>query len=375
MKSDRAIALGLGLVAVLTGAAGDTRPSASNGIPVVRIIYLVPSDRVPQEGYRLALEKTIREMQAFYGSQLGGKTFLLHDPVVEIVRTQHPLTWFQTDAPGSSDAGRYWESILDDGFHRTGGRFNDPMNRWIFFIDADPLCGQYEGGTSGVALLSANDMRGQICDGNYDDCVKGPSDLAGPCRWVGGLGHELGHSFNLPHPTPGTCPDPDSSCSHALMWTGYGAFPNAYLLPSDEDSLLHSVETRQFFVDFTPPPLDFACSDGCPPERPEGLTAVALGNVVDLQWPPSADATGYAIWRGAAEFDSPVLIADGLAAPSYVDSSVVIGETYWYRVTASNAIGISGNSNAASTIVAPPPARLQIRPGRGNVHPRSVDRP
>jgi cold shock protein len=49
---------------------------------------------------------------------------------------------------------------LADGFALTGGRFFDPENRWIFYLDADPACGQITGGTSGVALLPANDLRG-----------------------------------------------------------------------------------------------------------------------------------------------------------------------------------------------------------------------
>jgi hypothetical protein len=226
------------------------------------MIYLVPSDRAFNKIYRRKMERAIRELQAFYGHQLGGKTFSLHNPVVEVVRTAHPVSWYTTNAPASSFDLRFWESVTSDGFTLTQGNFNDPENRWIFYIDADPLCGQLVGGTSGVALLPLNDLRGLSCQANQPVCSGDPPDADGFCRWVGGLGHELGHAFRLNHPTPGTCPAADQGCDHALMWLGYRTFPNAYLLPSDQQSLLTSPETRDFFRALRLKPVA-PCETGC----------------------------------------------------------------------------------------------------------------
>ena len=47
-------------------------------------------------------------------------------------------------------------------------------------------------------------------------------------RWIGGAGHELGHTFGLTHP-PG-CAEGLPSCDDAcLMWLGYLLYPNTYL--------------------------------------------------------------------------------------------------------------------------------------------------
>jgi hypothetical protein len=244
-------------------AKESVEPDTSGAVPTVRMVYLVPSDRNRKDSYRQKMELAIRELQAFYRSKLGGKTFSLHNPVVEVVQTAHPVSWYTKDAPASSDSQRFWESVTTDGLTLMHGDFDDPENRWVFYIDADPLCGQGVGGTSGVALLPANDLRGLTCQTNRPVCPNESPDTAGFCRWVGGLGHELGHSFNLEHPVPGTCPVPDPNCDHALMFLGYRTFPDAYLLLSDKDNLLTSPATKNFFRALRPAPVK-SCKKGCP---------------------------------------------------------------------------------------------------------------
>ncbi|HVF51074.1 MAG TPA: hypothetical protein VNA19_13350 [Pyrinomonadaceae bacterium] len=206
----------------------------------VRAIYLVPADKQFQEEYRAAIERAMRQLQAWYRTELNGSTFALHSPVVEVHVTSHTSDWYSNN-PRSSFAGNFWENSLSDGFALTGGGFDDPNNRWLYFIDADPKCTQYMGGTHGVALLAANDLRGLTGGQNIPPCAGDRPDNGGKCRWVGGLGHELGHAFDLPHPP--TCEDnnPATSCpSSTLMYLGYASFPNTFLLDSDKTKLLAS---------------------------------------------------------------------------------------------------------------------------------------
>jgi hypothetical protein len=338
---------------------------AASVAPQVRAVYLVPSDRVPHEGYRIGIEKAIRQLQIFYRNELGsGKTFSLHDPVVEVLATPHPVSWYQMDAPASWEAGRFWEAVLYDGFALTGGTFDDPNNRWVFYVDADPLCTQIVGATNGVALLPRNDLRGLVCDGNTPPCQGDDPDLGAVCRWVGGLGHELGHAFNLPHPTPGSCPPPDTACQFALLLFGYGTYPNAYLLPSDKDSLVNSPQTAEFFTVLDPGPLSYACGDGCPPSRPTGLSATGQAGRVVLNWNPSAGAASYRVWRSAGENSSFDVIASSVGTTSFDDTSVTPGSTYRYFITAQNSIGQSGNSNAATAMVPTPLVFYTVPPCR-----------
>lgn len=216
-------------------------PNFSDAIPSVqkevRIVYLVPSDKSIRQEYLTGTAVAIGHLQAFYQSQLGsGFAFSLHSPVVEVFQTSHSAAFYSTGA-NSSQIG-FWTSVLGDGFALSGGGFDDPNNRWIYYVDADPLCGQVTGGTNGVALLPSNDLRGLSGQANLSPCVGQPPDLGGVCRWVGGLGHELGHAFGLPHPPgcdQGTCSD---FARHSLMYLGYIDYPNTYFLDADKTALL-----------------------------------------------------------------------------------------------------------------------------------------
>lgn len=218
-------------------ASAAAAESSAQGARQVRVIYLVPSDRNVRADYQNEAAKAISNLQRFYRDQLGGGlAFSLHAPAVEVYQTPHAAAFYST----GSGSGSFWGRVLDDGFALTGGGFNDPNNRWVFYVDADPACGQGIGGTQGVALLAANDLRGLTGQPNVPLCPNEPPDRFGVNRWVGGLGHELGHTFDLPHP-PGCDAGHCSGGSHAansLMWTGYAIYPNTYLLDENKAQLL-----------------------------------------------------------------------------------------------------------------------------------------
>ena len=213
---------------------------------LVRIIYLVPTDKVLRDDYRTGITNSILHIQNFYQNELGeGRRFTLHAPIVESYTLSHPANYYRSTLSGTG-APQYiwfWENVLNEGFALTGGGFNDPNNRWIFHIDADLLCGQIIGGTSGVAVMAANDFRGLVGEQNIPACSGEPPDNSGYFRWVGGGAHELGHSWNLPHPPgcggAGGCTG-GPTAANSLMWLGYALYPNTYLLASDKVTLLNT---------------------------------------------------------------------------------------------------------------------------------------
>jgi hypothetical protein len=219
-------------------ATGQEVSIARQDTHTVRVVYLVPSDRLIHSEYKAAIADAIANVQGWYHHELDGKTFLLRTGkravIVEIYVTSHVASWYTTNPNGCDVSIQFWCNALGDGFTVTGGDFNDPLNIWLFYIDADPACGQITGGTSGVALLPANDLRGLVGQPNQPPCVEEPPDTAGICRWVGGLAHELGHAFKLPHPSGCQDSDPATDCpSDALLWLGFRDYPETYLLPED----------------------------------------------------------------------------------------------------------------------------------------------
>lgn len=199
------------------GAGGDQDKT-------VRVVYLVSGDRQVRTNYLQALEKAIRELQGWYARQLQGPTFKLHQPVVEVARSGQQASWFSSHPDGSNRDDWGFNNTLAEAGRLLGARYGDPHYIWVVYSDGPGDKGR---GGSGVACLPENDLLGLI---GLHPTQKDPA------RWVGGLGHELGHAFGLPHPAD-TQRDGD-----ALMWAGfYGKYPApTYLTESDKKTLLRS---------------------------------------------------------------------------------------------------------------------------------------
>jgi hypothetical protein len=215
--------------------------NAKKAVKVVRIVYLVPADRAVREDYADHLKAAVRHLQIWFRNELGDSTtFSINKPVVEVVQTSQVAAWYSTNPAGEYSLW-FWNNVLADAFALTGGMFLDPNNIWVFYIDSDPGCGQAIGAAAGVALLPANDLRGLAGETNIPPCVGDQPDTAGVCRWVGGLGHELGHAFGLPHPPTCEDGDPATVCpSNTLLWLGYITYPQTFLLEEDKGTLAQS---------------------------------------------------------------------------------------------------------------------------------------
>ncbi|WP_266365502.1 Ig-like domain-containing protein [Tellurirhabdus rosea] len=200
--------------------------------PRVRLIYLIPTDKEPSETVIRGIERAAYHLQIWYHRALGnGRTFAIGDRV-EVVRMVHPSDWFVNNIVGNWTYS-FWNNVTTEGFRYTGGRYNDPQNVWVYYIDADNGKDQIGGAAaSGVVVLSGYDVRG-VSGG------RGFFDWEGICRYTGGLGHEIGHAFGLPHPAG--CDQNQSGCDwNALLWTGYANYPNTYLTVFDKDILNRS---------------------------------------------------------------------------------------------------------------------------------------
>ena len=224
----------------------------------VRFIYLVPSDKAEKPEYKLSIANAAKHLQMWYKLQLGNnKSFNLTEPIVEVYKSSHDTNWYSTN-PDADWAGvwKFWFNAVNDAFALSGGSFNDPNNFWIIYIDALPTCPmQQGGGLNGVAAMGANDLRGLIGQSWLPICDEVIPDYS-PCRYVGGLGHELGHAFGLPHP-PGCDDGQPVACDYSsIMFTGYLDFPNTYFSMNEKTVLnsspfINEVSIKECNIDCT----------------------------------------------------------------------------------------------------------------------------
>jgi len=94
------------------------------------------------------------------------------------------------------------------------------------------------------------------------------------------------------------------------------------------------------------------------PSPPANLQAYGTGSSIVLNWEPplytgGSTITNYRIYRGTASGTETLLTTLGNVS-TYTDTGVAVGTTYYYYVTAVNAVGESNRSNEVSATVLPP---------------------
>jgi hypothetical protein len=94
------------------------------------------------------------------------------------------------------------------------------------------------------------------------------------------------------------------------------------------------------------------------PGTPTNLTTTPANAQVVLAWTAPVDdggsaITGYKLYRSATSGGTYSLIASPTAL-TYTDTGLTNGQTYWYKVSAVNAIGVGVNCTAVSALVPQP---------------------
>ncbi len=149
-----------------------------------------------------------------------------------------------------------------------------------------------------------------------------------PCRW----GDYSGASAD---------PAPDLTCPTGAVWLS-GEWNAASTDPSGTD--WRTWNWQALPAQCTPAPAR--------PGAPTLTSATAGNGSVDLSWtPPASDGgsaiTAYDVYRGTSS-GGEMLLAGGVSGTTYHDASLANGTTFFYQVTAVNAVGEGPRSNELS---------------------------
>ncbi len=216
MKTRKLFAALLLVLLVRVGFGETNQPSSC-----VRFIYMVSSDREVKEEYTKAIEDAARSIQKWYAGQLDGAGFALHDPIVEVIKSDKSAAWF-TENPCRTHRDNWgFRNSLSELTRLCGARPGRDGFAWVVYSDGPGNKGR---AIPGYAYLPEDDLLGLV---GRHPTQKDPN------RWIGGLGHELGHALGLPHPK-------DTKKHHrAIMWAGfYGYYPNGAYLTDEDKAIL-----------------------------------------------------------------------------------------------------------------------------------------
>jgi hypothetical protein len=228
--------------AALSGCGGfeasptDPTPTPPFPTPVgqtVRLVYAVPSDRAYRGDHAAGITAAFADLQNWYRIQLGGATFTLYASQPETCELPQDADYFRADT---------WTRVMNGVQNCIPlASYDSPQYRWAIYADVVHECdtpGRIGAAMRGVTIMGRADLDG--LSGNFvtGDC--GPVQQRPLGRWIGGAGHELGHTFGLPHPA--ACQQGGMGfCDHnLLMWTGYLTYPDTYFDEDEKARLLES---------------------------------------------------------------------------------------------------------------------------------------
>ena len=199
----------------------------------VRVIYAAPSDREFRPDHSEGIAHAIVDLQSWYRRELGGLTFSLYEAPPEFCQMSEPADYYGT--------GNAWAKVEAAVQHSAPVKGGHPDFVWVVYPDVEESCEEDHelgAGGPGLTILHRGDLEGVTNPGPYFYRDEGPYDgTLG--RWIGGLGHELGHAFGLPHP-PG-CDEGLPTCDDdALIASGYGSYPETYLRADNKEFLIRS---------------------------------------------------------------------------------------------------------------------------------------
>ena len=210
------------LFILLLSACGGSGSDTPTG-PRVSILYAVAQDGEAQD--KAALNNALDTVQAWYKSELNGKTFVGN---VQSCSLPNVADYYAVDSRSK---------VLEDVASCESVKLDDSNTRWLIYADVTHECrtpGALELSDETVNVFSRLELDGLTGRGYADDC--GNVYERSPQYYEGQMAHALGLSLGLRYPAG--CFEDKSNCDEdSLMWTGYTQFPDTYLSENDKTEL------------------------------------------------------------------------------------------------------------------------------------------
>jgi len=190
----------------------------TNPIQYSVLVYLMtPNDQTFNPDYYRAVKSTILNIQDWYKTQMGGKTFLMNPVVVDTLTGFHPTAWYRTDnGPGiSGNSVQAYHNVVYELKQLLGARYDTVHYDYMVWVPSDFPDETIPRGVGVEGLDNLNHLTQEYHD-----------------AWIGAAGHALGHSFGLPEVA---VPNADG-----IMSEGYPHYPNCVLQSFEKDSLNRS---------------------------------------------------------------------------------------------------------------------------------------
>jgi hypothetical protein len=182
-----------------TAGAGGSGSSGCKGGKVVHFVYFVEADQTLNEAHRNDIEKQAFAFQKYWFDQLG-VTFYLNEPVVDVIKADHPASWYLTNPDGIHGSDDRWfrlGNVKNEVYRKLGISNFDPNHRVVNYPTT-----RHDGrvgGNFGGAWMDGDDMTCIATNGvNY------PYDDRNPAHCLGHVAHEFGHVLGLDHEGPMT---------------------------------------------------------------------------------------------------------------------------------------------------------------------------
>lgn len=231
MSSPRVLVFGLTALTMVAACAVedaeeplDSEASELQNAPPtypVRLVYFVPRDVAVRSDYQTAIVNGAFAAQAYYRTQLMGRTFTFA-PIVTVCRGDKDHAAYTQNPRGQIEQ----EVIARCGVKLSFG-FDQP--RYVIYADVYQQCntpGGIGNASANLAIMPAQDLEGLLHGLGNLQTLHASTDACGTTyywnanRWIYGTVHELAHTMGVPHPPgcdAGSCVP---GTTGSVMWTG-----------------------------------------------------------------------------------------------------------------------------------------------------------